>query len=540
MNNTMLRDPSHPCRAHATRPFLLLGATLAAATLLGACGGSSGGDPVPPPVSATVPTAQQLAASCTALNGTKVDDVSVTATRRVEASGDYPAFCQVSGTRAPYLDMEVVLPDGWSGRLWQQGGSGFDGTILSAITSNAGGQVSAMNLAVKTGLAVYATSNGGNRASVPEQAGPLVWANGSLDGVLSAKDYAYAAVDTTREFAKKVSKNLYGKLPAYTYFNGCSNGGRNAYLAAERTPLEYDGIVSGCETMDMGGQTAAWMNMASRVNTAAMPSDKQWGAITAAAVAACDSLDGITDGVIAKPGACTLNVATLQCGAGTASSDPTLCLSPAQVATARDLTSDILMNGTVVYSGWTWTNWLPTTYGRLGGGFALLASGDRNWAALASKQQSYNLATDYAAFQFGLRQAGADHDKSKVAGYVASGRKLLSWHSSSDNLLSFNDHVRNYAAMTASAKAQGLADPSANTRFFAVPGAVHGEGQLLTEVNWFNAITAWVETKAAPEQLLFNKSRSGTPRTLPVCQHPKYPHYNGGDVNLAASYRCVL
>jgi len=97
--------------------------------------------------------------------------------------------------------------------------------------------------------------------------------------------------------------------------------------------------------------------------------------------------------------------------------------------------------------------------------------------------------------------------------------------------------------MTNIAKELGLTNPSTNTRFFIVSGGSHGQGADLMEVNWFNAITDWVEMNIAPEQLIYNRRDKITGivlRTLPVCRHPQYPRYNGsGDVNYAESYTCT-
>jgi len=181
---------------------------------LSGCGGNSSTPSVP------------LAMTCANLMDTAIADVTITSTQWHEASGDYPAFCQVNGTRPPYLDIEIDVPENWSGRLWQQGGGGFDGIIPSAITTDATtGTITSMNIALKEGLAVYAASNGGNRSTVSTQAAPLVWADGTPEGAASAEDYAYAALQTTREFAKNVIHKFYGSSPVYTYFNGCSNGG---------------------------------------------------------------------------------------------------------------------------------------------------------------------------------------------------------------------------------------------------------------------------------------------------------------------------
>lgn len=507
-----------------------------ALTLLAGCAGDAASPSIQPPI--------PLKTTCANLNGATIDDVTITSTKWYDASGDNPAFCQVNATRPPYLDMEIDVPQNWSGRLWQQGGGGLDGTITSAITTDpTTGSITSMNIALKDGRSVYAASNGGNRSSVTAQAAPQVWADGTPEGVASARDYAFAAVLTTREFAKAVIHRFYGRSPAYTYFNGCSNGGRNAYIAADHWPEEYDGIVSGCMGMDLTGQTVGWLNLGAKKETTAMPNASQWQAVTDAAITACDALDGVTDGMIAHQAACDFDVATLQCGEPTA---PAACLSPQQVQTVKDVTSDIkLADTTTVYSGYTWADWYPHVvyFGMLGGGNAVLATGDLTWFSETSKQQSFILDDDYPLFQYSFRFMGAAPDKSKVAAFVASGRKLISWHDGSDNLTSFNDHVRNYSTMVNLATGLGLVDPGTNTRFFVVPGGSHTDGEKLTDVNWFAAITQWVENNIAPEQLLYNKRDTNTGailRTLPVCRHPQYPRYNGsGDVNAAASFTCT-
>lgn len=510
---------------------LLTTAVLVSFILVG-CGGNSSTPSMP------------LATTCADLNGTIIGDATITSTQWYEASGGNPAFCTINATRAPYLDMEIDVPENWSGRLWQQGGGGLDGKITSAITKDATtGAITSMNIALKEGLAVYAASNGGNHSTVPAEAAPLVWADGTPAGVASAKDYAYTALSTTREFARAVIKKFYGTSPRFTYFNGCSNGGRNAYMAADRWPEEYDGIVSGCMGMDVTGQTVGWMNLGAWSGTPAMPPAAQWQAVTAASIAACDALDGVTDGMIANQAACDFDVATLQCGAPTA---PAACLTPEQVQTVKDVTSDLkLGNSTTVYSGYNWADWYPHVvyFGLLGGGNAVLATGDPAWFSELAKQQSFILDHDYPIFQYGFRIIGANPDKSRVAAFVASGRKLISWHDGSDNLTSFNDHVRNYSTMIDLAVGQGLADPGTHTRFFVVPGGSHTDGAELTEVNWYAAITNWVEKNIAPEQLVYNKRDKTTGallRMIPVCRHPQYPRYNGaGDVNAAASYTCA-
>lgn len=517
-----------------------------------ACGG--GDETAPDPAVA-------LAAACSGLNGTVVAGVTVTQTQRIEANpGVNPSgLCQVLGTRAPFLDIEVVVPDDWTGRLFQQGGGGFDGRIASALTFT-GTAVTAVHPAVGEKGAIYAASNGGNRAAVPAQAAPVVWIPGTADARASAEDYAHRAVGTTVTFAKALAEAVHGKRPTWTYFNGCSNGGRNAYVAAQRWPDEYDGIVAGCETMDMGGAVTGMLNTAAKAGTAAEIAPAQYAAAYAAAVAACDANDGLADNYLANPAACHVTAASLQCGQPGANTDPALCLSAAQVPTLAALLSDVtLSTGTTAYSKYNWTNFAPaspipgvpglgvTSYGGLGGGFAFLATNDPLWFGApppattpAPNLAIFDINRHYDVFGNGLLRLGADHDKNAIAAYVASGRKLLSWHDAGDPLLSASDHVRNFTTMTNAATAIGLADPRANARMFAVPASTHGAGGRLTEVDWLSAIIDWVESNRAPDQLSYNFAVGTTLRSMPVCEAPKYPRYNGsGDVNAGSSFTCT-
>lgn len=516
--------------------------------------GCGGGDDAPAP-------AVSQPAACSSLNGRTIAGVLVTATNRFEATTGVTTtgVCQVLGTRAPFLDIEVVVPDTWSGRMVQQGGGGFDGRLASGLTV-ASGTLSAVHPAIGSHGSVYAASNGGNRASVAGQAAPAVWIPPTPDAQASADDYAYRAVGTTLFFAKEVATAIHGTAPKHTYFNGCSNGGRNAYIAAQRWPREYDGIVAGCETMDMAGAVTGMLNTAAKAGTASEFSPAQYAAAYTAAVAACDGDDGLADGYLANPGACTLSPAALQCGQPAAHADPSMCLSAAQVGTLQGLLSDLsLMTGATAYSRYNWTHFAPPSpspfvpsmgvpsYGGLGGGFAFLATRDPLWFGApppattpAPNLAAFDIDRHYYIFSSGLQRLGADHDRNAIAAYVASGGKLLSWHDAGDALLSANDHVRNFSTMSNTAQALGLADPRTNARMFLVPASAHGAGARPNAVDWLGAVIDWVENGRAPSQLTYGFTAGATARSMPVCEAPKYPRYSGsGDVNLASSFTCT-
>jgi len=513
----------------------VLAAALAAA--LAACGGSSDGP--------AAPTVAALAATCASLKGQTIAGVTVTDAKRIEATANVNAagLCQVLGTRAPYLDIEVDVPDDWSGRVFHQGGGGFDGRIPSAITQAASGSVTAVHVALTQKSAIYAASNGGNRATVPAQAAPVVWASGTADGQASGDDYSYRALGTTIVFAKALAQTFYASAPKRTYFNGCSEGGREAYEVAQRYPDEYDGIVQGCETMDMAALVTAILNVSSKAGTAAGLSPAQYAAAYVSAVAACDAGDGLVDGYLTNPASCNLDPGALQCGQPGANADPALCLSAPQVATLRSQLSDVVLGGGAIASSkYAWTNFVGLAApggGGLAGGFALLATNDPSWLTPA-RQAAFNLNTDFYLLGDGLMRRGTDHDKAAIAAFVASGKKLLAWNDAGDPLVSASDHARNHSAMTQLASRLGLADPRTNTRLFIVPASTHGAGGDLAQIDWLSAIVDWVEAGKAPAQLTYAFTVGATQRSLPVCEYPQYPRYSGaGDVNSAASFACT-
>jgi len=496
----------------------------------------------------TLPQVAALKATCASLPGKTIAGVTVTAAIRFEAVANIiPAgLCKVSGTRAPFLDIEVDVPDNWSGRLFQIGGGGFDGSIFSGETDVAG-VITEVNPVISLRAAVYAASNGGNRASVPAQAAPGVWTSGTADARASITDYAYQSVGTTVHFAEGVIMAFFATPAKFRYFSGCSNGGREAYIAAERWPQEYDGIVSGCETEDDAGLMAGLMNIASRAGTPAVLSGPQYHAAYTSAVAACDAQDGLTDGYLTNAAGCSCDPGFLRCGLPTANPDPTLCLTAPQVQTLRDLMSPLrLADRTVVYAGFPWADFslFSARFGPLAGGNMFLATNDPSWLTPA-KQVTFNVDIDYPLLRSGLLKIGIDHDKAAIAAFVASGRKLISWHANGDPLLSSKEHGRNDAMLTGIIKSLGVADPTTGTRFFLVPANGHGIGFNPKEIDWAGAIMDWVEKRIAPSQLIFTFSTS-TPaggtvtRQLPVRLFPKTPRYNGsGDANAATSFTCT-
>lgn len=465
---------------------------------------------------------------CAEIDGQTIGGIKVTSSQRIQASGNLPAYCKVTATGAngTTLDIEVDLPDNYASRLFHQGGGGFDGKVPTVESINA---QFPLTRPLQRGMA-FTASNGGNRDGNPAD---------FITNAAQKQDYSYAALGTTVHFAKAVINQFFGQPPKYTYFEGASNGGRNAYTVAQQWPGDYDGIIAGSETMNMSTQTMAWLNMASKVGTPAMPSAAQWTAAYTAAVTQC----GNANGVILNPAACTFDPATLACGA--AGAPPATCLTPAQLQTVQQEVGPMTTgSGTLLYSGYYWADFGSSVgigaYGTLGGGFAGIATGDASWLLPAttsgSLQASFNVDSAYPTIMAGLQTAGADNSIPAVAQYIASGKKLISFHGGADPLLSAKDHIRNWLTMS-----QLAGTGASNARFYLEPGVSHvvgGNGP--DQFDYIGPMIAWVEQGTAPGQLTMTKldSNGNVLATLPDCPYPAVPHYNGGDINQAASYSC--
>jgi hypothetical protein len=516
-----VQNRSSSARQRITQSCVTWGIAGLGCVLVAACGS----DDVTPPT-----VAQSNAAECATLNGQTIGGIQITATKRTEASGNVPAYCKVSATGAQgtTLDIEVDLPDNYANRLFHQGGGGFDGTIPTVESIN---QQFPLTQPLQRGMA-FTASNGGNRDGNPAD---------FINNATQKQDYSYAALGITVHFAKAVIAAFYGQAPKYTYFEGASNGGRNAYLVAQDWPGDYDGIIAGSETMNMATQTMAWLNMASKVGTPAMPSSAQWTAAYQAALQQC----GNANGVILNPDACTYDPAPLQCGS--AGAPAATCLTPAQLQTVRQEIGALnTSNGTLLYSGYYWADFGSAlgvgAYATLGGGFAGIATGNGNWLLPAttagSLQATFNVDSAYPAIAAGLQSAGADHSLQAIAQYLASGKKLISFHGGADPLLSARDHLRNWLAMT-----QLAGSAASNARFYREAGVGHvAGGNGPDQFDYIGPMIAWVEQGVAPGQLTMTKfdTNGNVTATLPDCPYPTVPHYDGsGDINQAASYSCA-
>jgi feruloyl esterase len=432
------------------------------------------------------------------------------------------AHCRVNGVVGTEIRFRLLLPDNWNGKFFMGGGGGFVGTI--------------QNMAEQTVNAGYATvgtdtgHQGGADAS---------WAHNNLERRVN---FGYLAVHRTAETAKAIVAGYYGSPSTRNYFQGCSRGGGQAMMEAQRFPEDFDGIIAGAPAFDWTGIAAANI----RNMQALFPNPRQVGtpmittdgmkAVESAIVQACDAQDGVKDGVIDDPRQCRFDVGSL-------------ALTDAQKSALRVVYGATTSRDGEIYPGQPvggegqlagWPTWITGTGQAPGGSpslrfmfgtniFKFLVFNDPNWDYSTYDLNNWKKDTELAASYLNATSPNLD-------AFKARGGKLILWHGWADAALtplaSIKYHEQVYAR-----------DPAAANYFrtFLMPGVLHCSGGVGPDnVDWETAITDWVEKGKAPDRVIARKLAAGSvTRTRPLCPYPQKAVYNGsGNSDQETSFTC--
>jgi feruloyl esterase len=436
---------------------------------------------------------------------------------------DLPGFCRVAATLRPSSDSdiktEVWLPTaGWNGKLLAVGNGGWGGSI----------DYQAMSEGLRRGYATTATDDGhDDRGS-----GRFVF--GHPEKFI---DFAYRSEHEMTVQAKAVIRAFYGRDPRYSYWYGCSGGGREGLLQAYRYPDEFDGIIAGDPADFRRNAWALWLANASFKNQADYIPPSKYPMIHQAVLDACDAIDGLKDGLIDDPTRCRFDPKVLQC----AGEDKPSCLTAQQVQTARTILSPATTSsGRVVFPRLE-----PGTelrWGRLAGGpepaplfldyFKYVVFKNPNW-----DWQTFDLERDSAlANQAAEGTVALNADLRRFAEH---GGKLLLYHGWADQQVAPGATVefRNSVA----ALSGGPALSSAWVRLFMAPGMAHcGGGEGPNTFDKISALEQWVEHDKAPDKIIASHSVNGKiDRTRPLCPYPQIAAYQGtGSTDDAANFIC--
>jgi len=438
-----------------------------------------------------------------------------------------PGHCRVALTLRPSADSdikaEVWLPPAadWNGKLLMEGGGGFVGYI----------SYGAMAVALREGYATASTDTGhvGGNAS---------FALGHPEKLV---DFAYRAVHETAVKTKAIIAAYYGRGPRLSYFQGCSTGGRQGLLEAQRYPEDFDGIIAGAPANNQIPLCAWRMAIvaASLKDPASALSTVKTALLNNAVLDACDALDGVRDRLLADPRKCRFDPATLLCRGP----EQDNCLTAAQLDTVKMAYADARKkNGELFYPGLPpggETGWrLPGPAKEPGGidlgMFRIIAHQDANW-----DWRTFDLERDWA---LAMERAGfmeaTDPDLSL---FKARGGKVLIYHGWNDGgsggaispLNSIAYHQRVLDRMGPEQKEW--------LRLFMVPGMAHCRGG--PGPNQFSALAAlerWRESGIAPDRIVAARVTNGrVDMTRPLCPFPQVAVYGGsGSTNDAGNFAC--
>ncbi len=376
-------------------------------------------------------------------------------------------------------------------------------------------------------------------------------------------DYAYAAIGKVTQAAKDITKSYYKSQPKYSYFMGCSNGGREAMMASQRYPTEFDGVVAGNPGFHLSraGLGEIWdtqqlysiapKNKQGLKVLANALSDADLKLLSDSVLAKCDALDGVKDGIINDYLHCSYDPSVLQC----TSTNGSQCLSKQKISVVKAIFGGAKdSKGQQIYSGWPYDAGINTPGWRV---WKLGFSQDPNKSDAinatlgADSMRNYfmtpaNPNADLTKFNFDrdvqkVYETGAinDANSTMMNTFAKQGSKLIIIQGLSDPVFSAND-IKTWYQDTVKNTSNGDQTEARNwNRLFMVPGMTHcGGGAGLDDLDPLTAIQNWVENKNAPE-FLAAKGKAFPGKSQPVCSFPKVAIYNGkGDINFIESYQC--
>ncbi len=468
---------------------------------------------------------------------------------------DFAPHCKVTGIIGTETRFELLMPDVWNGKFVMGGGGGFVGFVINTALEFG---------PLQKGYATVGTDTG-------HRGHPLdgSWALNNLERIVS---FGHQAVHRTAVTAKALITGYYGRDISRSVFVGCSRGGGQALMEAQRYPEDFDGIVAGAPAYDWTRELGA---RNTRLNQAMYPDPDDLSVATItpakqrligkAVMEQCDALDGLEDGILNNPMRCEFDVASLACDGDVSDS----CLSKREISAARAIYDGVRIEGKLVFPGFPiggelgpngWAKWLT------GGLQVIEGVGEfQEGVAAASDEPAPVAPNAHFAFGNGVMKYLVFHDPdwdysrysfdtffSDVAAasqtldatdpnldaFRARGGKLLITNSWGDMAISPYGTIEYYESVMER-------DPAAaaDVRLMILPGVDHchgGPGPYW--VNYVDVIDEWVETGEAPDQLtaFWLDGQMQPDGSRPVCAHPKYLQYKGsGDPRDASSFSCI-
>ncbi|MBI2689878.1 MAG: tannase/feruloyl esterase family alpha/beta hydrolase [Acidobacteria bacterium] len=482
---------------------------------------------------AAVSPAMMLAAQCDAIAAKSFGkDAKIESAKHVAAAENLPEHCDVRGVIWPEARFAIKLPTAWNGRFQMAGNGGTAGTI----------SIGAVDAALRKGFAAASTDTGHDAAKEPLASFAHMTPE-NPNGHRKYLDFAYLSVHETAVLAKQIIQAYYGHAAKYSYWVGCSTGGRQGMQEAQRYPEDFDGLVIGAPGMFLTGNfmRRLWVGQ-SQLGDAALPVEKL-PLLNKIVYEKCDAGDGLADGVIDDPRRCDFKPARdLPKCKGDGAND---CFTEAQIVGLGKIyggphtsKGKQLFPGEPVGSEPVWAENL------VGPSKTVLPRSE-------SQMKFYGLdpppgpSWSYTMFDFDrdpARMAKAAKDLNPLNPDLAPlrkrGGKIVHYSGWADQQVNPLPAIEYYETVS---KRMGDGATRDFYRLFMVPGMFHcGGGPGCGSVDWLAAVMDWVEKGVAPERLVGAHMEKGqATRTRPLCPYPQVARYKGsGNVDDAANFAC--
>lgn len=471
-----------------------------------------------------------IAAGCGDLGHLAMDTVTITTAEDREPGTlkpsfgpdvAYPAHCRVAAVLRPtedsHIEMELWLPDNWNGKFLALGNGGWAGSI--SFSAMAGG--------LQSGYAVASNDTG-------HKGGSAAFAVGHPEKVV---DFAWRAMHEMTVHSKSMIEAYYERAPRLSYYEGCSTGGRQGMMEAQRFPEDFDAIIVGAPVNNMLALNTSQFHSMKRLledRERALSPDKV-ERLHNAVLAACETHDGVEDGFLNDPLACGFEPQSLQCQAGGGGT----CLTATEVEAVDDVYAGVFAHdGTRIYPGHAKGFELGWRIPEEGSEPTALQTDatryvgheDPNW-----DWREFDLESDLALVQekAGFIEA-LDTDLSE---FKARGGKILFYHGWNDPGPSPLNTIGYYNDVLATMGP----DQDDWLRLYMMPGMGHCRGGVGPDrADFLGAIDAWVEQGVAPEEIEASRVREGrVDMTRPLCPYPQVAVWDRrGDPDEAESYSC--
>jgi len=479
---------------------------------------------------------------------------------------DVPAFCRVAGVLKPTADsqikFELWMPTtSWNGKFQGIGNGGFAGLIMYR----------AMIDPLKRGYATASTDDGHVGAI------DVSWAIGHPEKVI---DFGYRAVHETAEASKTIIHSFYGKEPVHSYFNGCSDGGREALMEAQRFPDDFEGVVVGAPANFWTHQFASfiWNEQATLNDPASYIPPSKLPELQAAALAACSDLDGAKEGILEDPRRCHFDPAVIQCKGA----DGPNCLTAPQVEAAKKIYAGPRNphTGEQIYPGYEPStevgpgNWPAWITGPAPGRAIQFFFGNAYFANMVFANPKW----DFRTLNFDSDIKLADDKVGPILSstnpdlrrFQARGGKMIQYHGWADAAVAPVDSINYYERVVSFMYGQAHGGRDGNSlrrtqafyRLFMVPGMGHCSGgpgadnfgnkpgipppEVDAEHDVVSALDRWVVSSVPPEKIIASKSKDSSPakgiaQTHLLCPYPQAAEWTGQDSgDNAANFVCRL